>query len=997
MKTTVLPILLASMTFSYAQTPNIRAEALPIDAAVNHGTLMKHVRGTDERGRNAWYAVEVTPVGVSADKLTAPIHQAAEADDVDTIRTLLDSGFDVDAINEQGRTAFMIACLKGHYDLASVLLEYGAKKDLLDKQGNNLMGMLAYFNKVDGLNFLLQHGFDLEAKDKEGFSPLLRACQGASVDAVKFLMAAGADIQTTNHFKQNVLWQSANAGCLELVDYYFKKGLPDDVHDVNGRTPFMQSCYCAQLPVMRYFLDHGADPNVLTSDPYKSTMPILCVDAKGKHRIEAIEMLLAAGADIEAGNVYGETVLMYASARNNIPMMEMLLNRGAVLNDSSRPNNPITCTFSWNAMDAVRYLIKRGLDVNCLNARLIAPMHYAAIWGNEQALNALLDAGADIEIKDAMNFTPLICAAYMQQTQAVRLLLLRGAEINALTTRNRTALDYAVSKGDYDTCELLIERGADLNGLSRAGFTPLQIASQTNREDIARLLVKHGALIDLKDITGRKAIDYASLSQAREMVIFLEYESKIQAGKLPPRVSITESEKASFTKALFYACRLGNLRRIDQLISSGLNIDAQREEDKQTVLIHCCYAGYEDIATMLINRGAQLELKDKSGNTALLAAASSGNTPLVKLLLSKGAKADIINAEGQSLLHLASRGGDVDLMAQLIQEGAAVDLRDELGQTPLFLACENLQPDSLNFLIEQGAKLDTQRKDGKTALMLATLYGNSTSVYALLDAGADPCLVDGDGNDALILSQTKHWITPKQFSLCEGPSMNRLAICTLLLDFGANSHLKNKEQLAAIDISKTFKHADCESLISQFAQGGTIDGIMTQEQRDRALFQSIERRQWEMVQFYLNHGADVNTRAHVSKEAPIGAAIRQGNLHLFYQLLSLGADPQFRYQDNRSLIFTAARYLQLEMIEVLHDKGVDINAQSKDFGNALHAAYACSKDRMGKDIPSEKRLECLKLLIKLGADPNAAAEGGKSFFETLKQQNQEQLIQELST
>lgn len=995
MKNALLPLFFASIAFASTPTSD---EGQKVKGAefTSENTLQAYVRGSDSRGRPAWLQITVTPLGITPDQITSPMHMAAEANDIETIKVLLESGFDVDALNEKGRSALMIACIKGHYELAELLLEHGANKELLDNQGNNILIILSCFNDAEGVRFLLSKGFDTELVDKAGFTPLLRACNAGAGDAAKLLLDAGADIQARNKYNQSALVLSARGGLLDLVKYFIEQGISEHELDGFGFNAFAQACVATRVEVMKFFLARGANPSACTEGEYKSTMLILSITKNRENSVEAVQTLLDAGADIEGVNIYDESALRYACARNMLPVINLLIDRGACINDEQKKENAIHTAINWYSLAAVELLLERGLDVNCRDADDVTPLQLAAWYGALDIATLLLEKGADLESRTLQGFTPLINAADGGNKDLLQLFLLRGAELNALTKRERSALDYAVKNGDYESCEMLIERGADLNGFNEAGFSPLHVACSLGRYDIVRLLVKHGAIINLKDITGRTAIDYAKERHLRETVILLDYEGKIQAGKLAKRVSITDSEKPSFTKALFYACSLGNTSRIDQLLSSGLSIDTQREEDAQTALIHCCYAGYEDIATMLVNRGGKLELQDKAGNTALLAAASSGNHDLVQALIAKGAKTDTLNAQGQGLLHLASRGGDIELMTELIEQGAAIDSRDALGQTPLFLACEGYDIAALQFLIEKGADIDAQRKDDKTALMLACHYGYSAPVYALLDAGADPTLVDEQGQDALICSQLNWWVIPKKFDICAGPYKSRVEVCTMLLDFGANPQLQDKAGETAIHYSRVFKYSDCESLISHFAQGGTLDSLLNQEQRDRSLYEAIGKERWEMVQLYLNHGADVNAKIRSGYDCPLAAAIRQGNLELFKQLLDLGANPQFRYPDNRTLLFVAARGLQLEMIRILHAQGVDINAQSKDFGNALHAAYACTQDKQGKDIPSEKRLECLQLLLHLGADPNQAAEGGQSFFESLKEQNQELLIQQLS-
>jgi ankyrin repeat protein len=79
----------------------------------------------------------------------------------------------------------------------------------------------------------------------------------------------------------------------------------------------------------------------------------------------------------------------------------------------------------------------------------------------------------------------------------------------------------AIAKGDIETVKKLIEYGADVNETSD-GMTPLMYAARYNKVDIAKYLIEKGARADIKDEKGYKALKYAEMSKATDMVALLD-------------------------------------------------------------------------------------------------------------------------------------------------------------------------------------------------------------------------------------------------------------------------------------------------------------------------------------------------------------------------------------------------------------------------------------------------------------------------------------------
>ncbi|WP_299441703.1 ankyrin repeat domain-containing protein [uncultured Aquimarina sp.] len=90
-----------------------------------------------------------------------------------------------------------------------------------------------------------------------------------------------------------------------------------------------------------------------------------------------------------------------------------------------------------------------------------------------------------------------------------------------LTTSKVDPFFMAIIKGDFDTVAKMIEEGSNVN-LRSEGKTPLMYAARYNRVDIIRLLIGKGASLQAKDDTGKTAMKFAELANAKEAMALLK-------------------------------------------------------------------------------------------------------------------------------------------------------------------------------------------------------------------------------------------------------------------------------------------------------------------------------------------------------------------------------------------------------------------------------------------------------------------------------------------
>ncbi|HEY8184728.1 MAG TPA: ankyrin repeat domain-containing protein [Pyrinomonadaceae bacterium] len=148
--------------------------------------------------------------------------------------------------------------------------------------------------------------------------------------------------------------------------------------------------------------------------------------------------------------------------------------------------------------------------------------------------------------------------------------------------------------------------------------------------------------------------------------------------------------------------------------------------------------------------GTDVNLRDKeSGTTALEHAVKNANREMVQLLLSAGANVNAKNREGETVLMMLDDDATTDLVWDLINAKADVNLKSDSGSTALMQVAVSNNLEALKTLLDAGAEVNAKDKQGRTALMLAASEGLVNNVRALVLAGADLNAIDEDKKNAL--------------------------------------------------------------------------------------------------------------------------------------------------------------------------------------------------------------------------------------------------------
>ena len=182
------------------------------------------------------------------------------------------------------------------------------------------------------------------------------------------------------------------------------------------------------------------------------------------------------------------------------------------------------------------------------------------------------------------------------------------------------------------------------------------------------------------------------------------YELMIISPNKKAEMLVSELEKG--TKA--------NLNLVSDLITLGANLDWQSVSGK-TPLLLCAGINHVEILRMLIDAGADLNMKNNSGWAALHNCAYRKNClESAKMLIEAGADVNIQKEDGSTALHLSVINQYWKITELLINNGADLNIQDEEGNTPLHIASSNGLVDTTDLLLRNGADPSIQNNDGHT-------------------------------------------------------------------------------------------------------------------------------------------------------------------------------------------------------------------------------------------------------------------------------------------
>ena len=300
----------------------------------------------------------------------------------------------------------------------------------------------------------------------------------------------------------------------------------------NSSDEFYAAIRANELARVSALIKQGADVNAKDARGMTLLMHSAVVGS-----LESMKLLLDNGADPNLVNPAGSTALMFSVT--DIAKVRLLVDRGANVNAATKFGRTplLLAAMSDGSADIVRLLLARGADVKAVDGMKSNALHAAGTGNDTDTIRQLVSAGVDVNAANFAGFTPLMLAAGQGNLAAVKLLLDKGANVNAVSSDgsfqkvkagtialgNWTPLLLASVYGPTPVVAALLDAGADANVKDVRGMTPLMLAVSTDRPNLdnVRLLLSKTKDVNTHSLAGESTFDWASKVGAGESVALL--------------------------------------------------------------------------------------------------------------------------------------------------------------------------------------------------------------------------------------------------------------------------------------------------------------------------------------------------------------------------------------------------------------------------------------------------------------------------------------------
>lgn len=474
------------------------------------------------------------------------------------------------------------------------------------------------------------------------------------------------------------------------------------------------------------------------------------------------------------------------------------------------------------ALDAIR----AGADVNAAQPDGTRPIQWAVYHVDYDLLDALIAKKANVNVTNEFGSTPLAQAAMLADARMVKSLLDAGAKPDTPNQDGETALMLAIKTGDLPIVEMLIKAGANVNAKETFhNQTALMWAMDApkNAAAIVKALLAKGA-----DVKPR--------------ALYTDWPSQITS---EPRA---QYRPTGGLNAMLYASRGGCYECVEELIGAGADVNIPTPEGV-TPLMLAIDNDHNDVAQLLISRGANPKVWDWWGRTALYIAidrkegaagggrggaggarggngggagrgarggsapaGSSGRPAVSSMEIINGLLSAGVDPNVELNMHRPSRGGN---------SGRFVEEQLNTGCTALFRATQAGDLEVVRALVAKGANPNINTM-GLTSFLAAAGVGpgnrGGTGLAAQGAAGGavNTAIMDlliqhgADVNARVGGTKTYSMRVSRAPSSNEGMSAlhvaaqaGRLDLVRYLLDKGANPDLLNDEGKKPIDLVGT--------------------------------------------------------------------------------------------------------------------------------------------------------------------------------------------------
>ncbi|XP_047050043.1 ankyrin repeat, PH and SEC7 domain containing protein secG-like [Lolium rigidum] len=235
-------------------------------------------------------------------------------------------------------------------------------------------------------------------------------------------MAKKVDLRGAKDAKgDTVLHFAARKGCLQIYRFLVEEsGLDVNTLSKTGATPMDYAAFAGNVQVMRYLIDHGADPAI--------------------------------------ADQRGTTPLHSAAEEGHCEAVRLLLSKGVPVDPVDHQGAPLHLAIAKDRPEVVKLLLEHGADPNKVVNQILSPLVMSVFGKSLRCMKILIEAGADLNARGKSGPTPLTQAVDDGFTDFIKLLLEAGADPNIPSEHGAIPVEIAAVHGRRDLVEVLFSK-----------------------------------------------------------------------------------------------------------------------------------------------------------------------------------------------------------------------------------------------------------------------------------------------------------------------------------------------------------------------------------------------------------------------------------------------------------------------------------------------------------------------------------------------------------
>uniref|UniRef100_A0A663N2I7 K Homology domain-containing protein n=1 Tax=Athene cunicularia TaxID=194338 RepID=A0A663N2I7_ATHCN len=893
---------------------------------------------------------------------STPLMEAAQEGHLELVKYLLAAGANVHATTATGDTALTYACENGHTDVADVLLQAGADLEHESEGGRTPLMKAARAGHLCTVQFLISKGANVNrATANNDHTVVSLACAGGHLAVVELLLAHGAD--PTHRLKDGstMLIEAAKGGHTNVVSYlldYPNNVLSVPAADLSQLTPPSQDQ--SQVPrVPVHTLAMVVPPQEPDRTPPESSPPLLGV-VKGASKQKSSSLQVA--------------------DKDLLPPFHPYQPLECIVEETEGKLNELGQRISAIEKAQLKSLeLIQGEPLNKDKIEELKKNREEQVQKKKKILKELQKVERQLQMKTQQQFTKEYLETKGQTDTPLPLQQqcpLTGIfpEVEAdkgLPEGNFSGLpqvDTILSKDD--------EQQQSPPPAEQIEFVPIQPlpAPQCNFSgnlgyNGTESLELQKALGNQQNV-GQQQIAGQGLLVQEPDGLMVATPAQTLTDTLDDLIAAVNSRVPSGSTSSSHTTESPTSEPCSQAPSNvpsqsvlpmypSVDIDAHTESNHDTALTLACAGGHEELVSVLIARGANIEHRDKKGFTPLILAATAGHVGVVEILLDKGGDIEAQSERTKDTpLSLACSGGRQEVVDLLLARGANKEHRNVSDYTPLSLAASGGYVNIIKILLNAGAEINsrTGSKLGISPLMLAAMNGHVPAVKLLLDMGSDiNAQIETNRNTALTLACFQ----------------GRAEVVSLLLDRKANVEHRAKTGLTPLMEAASGGYAEVGRVLLD--KGADVNAPPVPSSRDTALTIAADKGHYKFCELLINRGAHIDVR-NKKGNTPLWLAANGGHYDVVQLLVQAGADVDAA--DNRKItpLMSAFRKGHVKVVQFLVK---EVNQFPSDIECMRYIATITDKDLL------KKCHQCVETIVK--AKDQQAAEANKNATILLKE------------